>query len=169
MKIKLNLVYFSLVTFNLLFAFNTIAHAEEDLTRNKEQIIDLVKKARDFINTNGKEKALAEFNKKTGIFSKDQNYIFAVAYNGTFLATINYPNLIGTNQINFKDSSGVFVVQEEIEKAKSGGGWLKDRLKKNPYSGKFECKASYIHPMAGDYFIGSGYYYPADKQGNCRA
>jgi hypothetical protein len=60
------------------------------------------------------------------------------------------------------------VVQEEIEKAKSGGGWLKNgRWRKNPQTGLYDCRKSYIQPMLGDYFIGSWYHYPADKPVNC--
>lgn len=75
--------------------------------------------------------------------------------------------MVGKNQLMLKDSHHVFLVQEEIDKAKSGSGWLKGRLKKKPHTGNQECKESYILPMSGDYFIGSGHYYPADKQGNC--
>lgn len=141
---------------------------EIKISSQEQKVIALVKKAKEYIAKNGKEKAIAEFNKKSGKFSNNSSYVFAVDYNGTYLATINYPALIGTNQFNLKDSSGIFLVQEEIEKAKAGGGWIKDRLKKNPQTGKHECKASYILPMAGYYFIGSGYYYPADEKGNCR-
>lgn len=63
---------------------------------------------------------------------------------------------IGSNQFDYKDPSGVFVVQEEIEKAKAGGGWLKGRWRK-----------IYIIPIPGNYFIGSWYYYSPKKQGTC--
>lgn len=168
-KWKLSTVY--LFLFCLFSTLNTNAYVEEKsniIIKERKKVIALVRKAKDYIEKNGKEKAIAEFNKKSGEFSKDFSYIFAVDYNGTYLATINYPNLVGINQFSLKDPVRTFLVQEEIEKAKSGGGWIKDRLKKNPQTGKHECKASYIFPMSGDYFIGSGYYYPADKQGNCR-
>jgi signal transduction histidine kinase len=163
------LFYHSL--FYLLSTFTTNVRGEEKsivVTNEKEQVIIHVKKAKDYIEAVGKEKAIAEFNKKSGKFSKDSSYIFAVAYDGIYLATINYPHLVGTNQLTLNNPYHVFLVKEEIEKAKSGGGWLTGRLKKNPHTGKHECKQSYILPMPGDYFIGSGYYYPADQEGNCQ-
>ncbi len=136
-------------------------------TKDEEYVISLVQKANQYISTHGKERALEEFNKKTGIFNKDTYYIFALDYEGIVLANMNNPVWIGTNQLNLQDAEGVYLVKEEIEKAKQGGGWLVGRKKKHPYTGKLECKKSYILPIKGDYFIGSGYYYPADDQGNC--
>lgn len=66
------------------------------------------------------------------------------------------------------DPFGVLVVQEEIEKAKSGGGWLKKgRWRMNQQTGQYDYRKSYILPMEGDYFIGSWYHYPADKPEDC--
>jgi len=132
----------------------------------QSQVISLLTKAKEYINLHGKENALIEFNNKSGPFNLDSNYVAAVAYDGTFLSSLNYPELVGTNQINFKNKDGFFLVKEEIAKAKSGGGWTPSRLRKNPQNGQLECKELYILPMPGDYFIASGYYYKPDK-GNC--
>ncbi len=137
------------------------------IIQKRESVFFFVNNAKDYIETHEKEKAMAEFNKKSGKFSKDSSYIFAIDYSGTCLANINYPHLVGTNQLMLRDPYHVFLVREEIEKAKSGGGWLAARVKKNPHTGKHECKESYVLPMPGNYFIGSGYYFPADKNGNC--
>ncbi|PJE08278.1 hypothetical protein, partial [Legionella sp.] len=65
-----------------------------------------------------------------------------------------------------KDLSGVLVVQEEIEKARTGGGWLKGRYRKNHKTGQYQCRKLYILPINNEYLIGSWYYYrPATK--NC--
>ncbi len=66
--------------------------------------------------------------------------------------------MIGKNQLNFKDSSGVFI-QEAIEIAKAGGGWLKGRWRENPQTRTYQCRKIYILPIAGNYFIGSWYHY----------
>lgn len=151
--------------------FNTIAYAEQESSlnvREREQVEELVQKAKKYVETYGKEHAMIEFNKKIGEFSEKSSYIFALDYDSTYLATINYPNLVGINQFDLKDPHRTFLVQEEIEKAKSGGGWIKTaRLKKNPATNKIECKESYILPMPGDYLIGSGFYYSPDKDGKC--
>lgn len=75
--------------------------------------------------------------------------------------------MIGKNQFNYKDPAGVLVVQEEINKAKSGGGWLKGRLRPNPKTGKYCCRKIYILPAPGHYFIGSWYHYDLNKKGTC--
>lgn len=156
----------------VVFSFIGLAQAKVELVQSKEskdkqQIIDFVNKAQKYIENNGKKNAFAEFDKKSGKFTEGDRYIFAVDYNGTFLAGPNYSDLNGSNQINFKDTSGNLAVQKEIELAKSGGGWIKGRWK-NPLTGKNECKESYIQPMKEDYLIGSGYYYPEDSKGNCQ-
>lgn len=61
----------------------------------------------------------------------------------------------------------MLVVREEIEKAKTGGGWLKGRLRKNLQTGSYQCRKIYILPVSGNYFIGSWYHYSPNKQGIC--
>lgn len=152
---KLNLVFF------LIFAFNINLHAEKtSMIIEQDRVIALVKKAATSIEENGKKKAIAEFR-------KDSSRIFAIDFNGMVLASPLHPETVGTNQINFKDPSGALVVQEEIEKAKVGGGWLKGRYRQNSQTGHYECRRLYIFPIVGNYFIGSWYYYPASQQGKC--
>jgi signal transduction histidine kinase len=100
-------------------------------------------------------------------FKKHNMPIFAIDYDGTVLASPIHPDTIGTNQINFRDPSGALIVQEEIEKAKAGGGWLKVRYRKNHRTGQYECRKLYISPIKGNYFIGSWYYYTAHKNQTC--
>jgi len=83
------------------------------------------------------------------------------------LASPIYPELIDTNQIDFKDPKGRLLVQEEIKKAMSGGGWLKGRWRKNPETGKYLCRKLYIYPMPGHYLIGSWYYYTPAQEEKC--
>lgn len=168
-KFRYHVIFISMVIFLGISIFNSGLHAENSANeiRDEEYVISLVQKASQFISIHGKEKALEEFNRKPGIFNKNSYYIFALDYNGIVLANMNNPVWIGTNQLNLQNAEGVYLVKEEIEKAKQGGGWLVGRKKKHPDTGKLECKRSYILPMKGDYFIGSGYYYSADVQGNC--
>jgi signal transduction histidine kinase len=78
-----------------------------------------------------------------------------------------HPELIGKNQINYRDPSWAFAVQEEINKSKAGGGWLKGRWRKNPNNGKYQCRRIYILPVEENYFIGSWYHYDSGKEGVC--
>ena len=136
-------------------AFNTRV-----MDRDQSRVIALVKKAESYIKKYGKEKAIIEFR-------KNSDDIFMGDYSGMFFVSPLHPELIGNNQFNYKDSSGVLVVQEEIEKAKAGGGWLKGRWRQNPQTGKNQCRKIYIHPMPGNYLIGSWYHYTSNKQGTC--
>lgn len=123
-------------------------------------MIAIVKKAKSYIKQQGKNKAIEEFNKSSSL-------IFAIDFTGTILASPIHPETVGTNQKNFKDASGVFVVQEEIQKAIAGGGWLKGRYRKNHITGQYECRKLYILPINGKYLIGSWYYYATDKNSKC--
>lgn len=72
---------------------------------------------------------------------KNSDTIFIGMYNGMFYVSPLHPEQIGSNQFNYKDSSGVLVVQEEIQKAKAGGGCLKGRLRVIQHvRPKYACK-----------------------------
>ncbi|WP_409371325.1 cache domain-containing protein [Legionella quinlivanii] len=131
---------------------NRHKHQEKNVIKN-------VKKAKAFIRRNGKSKAMAEFK-------KNSSKIFAIELNGTVLASPIHPETVGTNQINYIDPYGVFVVREEIAKAKSGGGWLKGRYRKNHITGHYACRKVYIL-LRQPFFIGSWYYYPANEKNEC--
>jgi hypothetical protein len=127
---------------------------------DQHKVIAVVKKAESYIKKYGKEKAIIEFRKNsTAIFMGD--------YQGMFFVSPLHPELIGSNQFNYKDPSGALVVQEEINKAKTGGGWLKGRWRKNSQTGKYQCRKIYILPIPCNYFIGSWYHYSSNKEGSC--
>jgi len=131
----------------------TITNIEES------KVIAVVKQAENYIKKYGMEKAIIEFKDKDDIFMGD--------YNGMFYVSPLHPELIGVSQLNYRDASGALVVQEEINKAKTGGGWLKGRLRKNPQTGEDQCRKIYILPIPKNYFIGSWYYYSPNKQHTC--
>lgn len=111
-----------LAIFILIF-INSV-HAEKETSLNsqkRKQVEALVQKAKKYIEAYGKEKAMIEFNKKLGEFSKNSSYIFALDYDSTYLATTNYPNLVGINQFSLKNPHLTLLVQEEIDKARSDG------------------------------------------------
>lgn len=140
--------------------FGANASIVEVTNVDQSKVIAVVKKAEAYIKKYGKEKAIMEFR-------KNSDDIFMGDYTGMFFVSPLHPELIGHNQFNYQDPSGAFVVQEEIKKAKTGGGWLKGRWRKNPQTGKYQCRKIYIHPMPGNYFIGSWYHYSTSKQGVC--
>src|ERR1700686_4949385 len=42
---------------------------------SKDEVVAVVKKAVEFYQANGKDKALVEFNKKDGLFAKGEDYV----------------------------------------------------------------------------------------------
>jgi len=51
-------------------------------------------------------------------------YLFLYDLKGKVIAHGNNPDRIGSNQFELTDDDGKYYVQEIIEKAKAGGGWL---------------------------------------------
>lgn len=119
---------------------------------DQDRVMSIVKNAKKYIDRHGKEKAIIEFKNN----SKD---IFMGDYTGMFFVSPLHPEMIGRNQFDYKDDFGELVVQEEIKKAKEGGGWLKGRWRKDPKTGKYVWRKIYILPVYGNYFIGSWYHY----------
>lgn len=159
---KNSLRLFGLIPALLFSFFNATACKTKTATENNEQakVIETINKAENYIKKYGKEKAIIEFR-------KNSDDIFMADYKGNFYVSPLHPELIGHNQFNYKDPSGALVVQEEINKAKTGGGWLKGRLRKDSKTEKFVCRKIYICPILGDYLIGSWYHYAPTKQGTC--
>src|SRR5512137_2334136 len=62
---------------------------------NVKELVTFVDSAVAYAKENGKEKALKEFNNKTGPFVKGERYIFALDFNGP-IATFK-KDLIGKN------------------------------------------------------------------------
>lgn len=159
---KLNTTRTLLVVWLILLIFNSNINADTRTSTeiNEARVINLVKNVEKYIKENGKEKAITNFK-------KNKTNIFIANYDGVFFVSPLHPELIGNNQFNYRDASGTLVVQEEINKAKAGGGWLKGRWRQNPLTGNFECRKIYIRPIPGNYFIGSWYHYVPDKPGIC--
>lgn len=149
--------------FLVIYIFNINSYGQGNVSfqsADPSKVLTRVKWAKSYVKKYGREKAIREFN-------RTQNEIFMGDYQGNFFASPLHPELIGTNQFNYRDSEGKLVVQEEIEKAKTGGGWLKGRWRQNPKTGQYQCRKIYIQPMPGNYFIGSWYHYPADEKDRC--
>ena len=149
-------IFFLAIT--ILSSFVLAAESNKNL--DEKNVIDVVNQAENYIHQHGKNKSISEFK-------KNLESVFVIDFNGTVLVSPIHPETVGTNQINFRDSFGVLVVQEEIAKAKAGGGWLKGRYRQNHKTGKYACRKLYILPMKGGYFIGSWYYYPANQKEQC--
>ena len=148
--------------FLLSFTFHQNMYAEA-MVQNLDQtrVIATVQQAKIYFEKNGIQKSIDFFN-------KNAKNIFMGDYNGKFYVSPLHPELLKGNQFNYQDSSGAYPVQEEIDKARSGGGWLKGRWRKNPQNGQYQCRKIYILPIQGtNYYVGSWYHYSSDKEKVC--
>ena len=109
----------------------------------KDEVVAVVKKAVEFYKANGKEKALAEFNKKDGLFAKGEDYVDVHDLNGVCVAHPISPAKVGLNRLDQSDSAGKFYVKELVDAAKhKPSGWI-EYVMKNPTTGKLENKTAY--------------------------
>ena len=102
----------------------------------------MVKKAVDFYKKNGKDKAIAEFNKNPGPFVDRDLYVTVYTLNADALAHIN-PKMVGKNMMELKDGDGKYHIKERMEAAKKGTSGWQDFTFFNPVSKKIEPKRIY--------------------------
>lgn len=124
-----------------------------------DSVRDFVKKAINYLQANGKDKAFSEFSNQNGQFINGSLNIFAYDLEGKSLADGQNPFLVGNNLMKYQDKEGHFVVRSILEQAnKFGRGWL-TILDKNAH------KMLYIEKVSvpdGTFVVGSGYF-PSSK------
>jgi cytochrome c len=127
-------------TFGHVYGKDTAKDKSSAKTEAKAMVI----KAEEFVMANGKEKAIAEFNKPDGQFVKDYFYVFAYDLKGTVIAHPHRPSLLGKNVINETDSKGKLFRKEIVEKAiAEGEGWVEYKYQ-NPTTKKEKSKTTYF-------------------------
>jgi signal transduction histidine kinase len=120
-----------------------------------EEAKALVEKAIAFYKANGKEKALAEFSKPKGQFTKGDLYIFAYNPKGTIIAHGGDPKLVGKDFTGVQDPDGKYFAREFI-KIGPEGGWV-DYKWMNYVTKKVDAKTTYLKRI-DDVIIGCGAY-----------
>jgi signal transduction histidine kinase len=133
---------------------------QADGGRTPEQAKALVEKAVSFMNSQGKEKALAVFSDPKGEFVDGDLYLFVMDANDgklTMLAHGVNKGLIGKPQIDVKDAEGKAFNQDMVKMLSgASNGWL-DYKWPNPATKKIASKKSYVAKV-GDVIIGAGVY-----------
>jgi cytochrome c len=123
---------------------------------NKEDAAALVKKGVEFIQQNGMEKAVEAF--KTPEFKKGDLYLFCYDYKGVCLAHGTMPQLLGKNLWDMKTPTGQFMIREQVELAKKGGGWI-DYQWMHETKKVLMDKTSYVMPVEGmEAYLACGFY-----------
>jgi cytochrome c len=110
---------------------------------SKEDIVAKVNKAVDFYRQNGRDKTIAELNRRDGAFAKGTDYVDLHDLNGVCVAHPRSPDLVGQNRLDTTDPNGKHFMKEIVEAAKTHpDGWI-SYLRENPNNGEIEHKISY--------------------------
>jgi len=126
------------------------------MTASWNEVVAFVDEAATYVNNNGLEKALEEFNNPAGSFVRGDLYIFAYDFNGTCIAHPFNPELVG--QTGLLDINGVDVVGRELALAKRGGGTMYIVFPNPAHDGNEELKQLYIESVNDSLYLGSGLY-----------
>jgi signal transduction histidine kinase len=143
----------------LVFAVALVpaANVRADAAPTKDEVVAQVKKAVDFFKANGREKTLAELNKKDGMFAKGEDYVDVHDVTGVCVAHPVSPGIVGLNRLDQADPSGKQFIKEIVETAKTKpSGWITYQ-RKNPVSGKIETKLAYWEVKDGLIFKAGTY------------
>ena len=123
-----------------------------------EKLVEFVQDAYEYVQQQGQESALSEFNNQTGQFVEGELYIFAYDMSGNTLALPFQPELLGTNRWNTTDPNGTAFIQQLILTAQSGGGFVRYSYLDPSDNFRIRAKVSYALMINQDWFIGSGIY-----------
>lgn len=142
-----------------LAAFNNSVLAEAEHRGTPAEAKALLKDAVQYMNEQGREKALAEFNKKLSSFVRGDLYIFAVDMEGTYLASAANPKLVGQNFFKQNADAGRKLSQNMTELVEKVGYGIVEYEWLNRQTNKLETKFSYVRKV-GDVTLGVGFYLP---------
>ena len=123
-----------------------------------EELVAFVKRAASYAKTEGKAKALSEFNKKNGSFFEGQLYIYAYDFNGTTIAHPVNPEKIGVNRLREKDAAGNFFIRELRDMALNGSGFVEYYYINPTHNNVTEKKLGYVMNVDDTWWLGSGIY-----------
>ncbi len=128
-----------------------------DRNDDRGRVIALVKSAVEHVRRHGVRRACADFNAADGGFVRGEDYVFALASDGTQLAYAPDPSIVGRNNVDQPDAGGKIVGREILAVANGPGfGWV-DYLFANPRSGRIEPKSVYVEAVGG-IIVGCGIY-----------
>jgi len=138
-----------------VFYFTGASFAGEKGT--KEEAVAMVKKAIEYIKTNGNEKAFAEISNPKGSFVDRDLYVVVYDMKAKCLAHGQKKSMVGLELIDYKDVDGKEYMKERIELMNKQKTAWQDYKFMNPVSKKIEPKSMYVE-RSGDLIIGCGIY-----------
>src|ERR1700676_1158231 len=125
-----------------LFALTPVV-AATPVAPSRNDVIAQVTKAGEFYRANGREKAIAELNRRDGAFAKGMDYVDVHDLNGVCVAHPVSPDIVGQNRLDVADMHGKHFIQEIVTAARSQtSGWV-TYMRENPNTGRVEHKIAY--------------------------
>jgi cytochrome c len=127
------------------FAFTALSAVAQTTPSSYGSVAEaeaMVKKAVAFYKKNGREKAVAEFQKSPGPFVDRDLYVTVYNLKGDALSHIN-PKMVGKNMMDLRDPTGKYHIRERMEAAAKGNSGWQDFQFFNPVSKKVEPKRMY--------------------------
>ena len=110
---------------------------------SRNEVIAQVNKAVEFYRSNGREKTLAELNRRDGAFANGMDYVDVHDLNGVCLAHPKSPDVVGQNRLEVADMHGKHFIKEIVDAAKTHqDGWV-TYMRENPNNGEVEHKIVY--------------------------
>lgn len=125
----------------------------------REELYDLVNRAVEFADSNGREKTYAEINNPSGQFVSGDLFVWAESSNGTLLADPFWKSGVGINHINYIDRNGVKTTQVGIEAMVNGTGFSHALFPNTARNQTADVhKLIYMKSVDDTWWIGSGVY-----------
>ena len=124
---------------------------------SKGEAKGMVDRAVAYIRANGNQRSFEEFTNRHGKFVDKDLYIFAIAFDGEFLAHGGNHTFVGKNMLRSPSDHFKRVTAQLIEAARNGGGWVRYQWP-HPITKVMRNKSSYLAKINDRYFIGCGVY-----------
>jgi len=162
---RIRIILISLI-FILISTFAVVSKPdiEEAVDANAANITEIdmltafLDEATAYVRDVGQEKALVEFNNRSGRFVRGDLYIYAYDFNGTNLAHPIRPDLVRRDQRGLVDINGVAMIKNELALANDGGGLMYLVFQNPLHDDREELKLTYIKNVDANLWLGSGIY-----------
>lgn len=148
----------------LAVCFNLALLPGSVIAGTAEEAEELVRKAVDYVQSNGVQAAVQAFNQQDGDFVKGELYVFMFQIGvkeGSRVVCLAHPvnaGLIGKDLYDLKDPKGNQFMAAMAKKAmEERGGWV-DYKWSHPQTKKIGDKSSYALPATDNIFVGCGIY-----------
>ena len=127
-----------------MFCLVSALHASTANQSPKQKVETMVQEAVDLVRAKG-ETAFPEFRKKGSKWMGHDHYIFIFDEKGKELVNGGFPELEGKNLWNRKDTSGRYVIREEVALVKTNGsGWMEVLWPKPGQTKEIKCRV-FLH------------------------